>query len=97
VITDYTAVIDLTRAGAHGKSDPLDAYSAARSPLSGAAALVPKLCNGRVEAIRALRVARSSARALFVTEAWHLRKQQKFRSAFHKLLAPTWFGCQGFE
>ena len=27
----------------------------------------------------------------FVTEAWHLRKQQKFRSAFHKLLAPTWF------
>ena len=33
----------------------------------------------------------------FVTEAWHLRKQQKFRFAFHKLLAPTWFRCQGFE
>ena len=46
---------------AHGKSDPLDAYSAARAALSGAAAVVPKLRNGRVEAIRALRVARSSA------------------------------------
>ena len=46
---------------AHGKSDPLDAYSAARAALSGAALVVPKLRNGRVEAIRALRVARSSA------------------------------------
>jgi transposase len=46
---------------AHGKSDPLDAYSAARAALSGAASVVPKLRDGRVEAIRALRVARSSA------------------------------------
>jgi len=46
---------------AHGKSDPLDAYSAARAALSGAASVLPKLRNGRVEAIRALRVARSSA------------------------------------
>ena len=43
---------------AHGKSDPLDAYSAARAALSGAASVVPKLRDGRVEAIRALRVAR---------------------------------------
>jgi transposase len=46
---------------ARGKSDPLDAYSAARAALSGAASVVPKLRDGRVEAIRALRVARSSA------------------------------------
>ena len=46
---------------AHGKSDPLDAYAAARAVLSGAATGVPKLRDGRVEAIRALRVARSSA------------------------------------
>jgi len=46
---------------AHGKSDPLDAYAAARAVVSGLAAVVPKLRDGRVEAIRALRVARSSA------------------------------------
>ena len=46
---------------AHGKSDPLDAYAAAKAVLSGSAAGVPKLRDGRVEAIRALRVARSSA------------------------------------
>ena len=45
----------------HGKSDPLDAYAAAKAVLSGSAAGVPKLRDGRVEAIRALRVARSSA------------------------------------
>ena len=46
---------------AHGKSDPLDAYAAARAVLSGSATGTPKLRNGHVEAIRALRVARSSA------------------------------------
>ncbi|HET9870964.1 MAG TPA: IS110 family transposase [Propionibacteriaceae bacterium] len=46
---------------AHGKSDALDAYAAAAAVLSGSAAGVPKLRDGRVEAIRALRVARSSA------------------------------------
>src|SRR4051794_14142279 len=46
---------------AHGKSDPLDAYAAAKAVLSGSAAGVPKLRDGRIEAIRALRVARSSA------------------------------------
>jgi transposase len=46
---------------AHGKSDPLDAYAAAKAVLSGSATGVPKRRDGRVEAIRALRVARSSA------------------------------------
>ncbi len=46
---------------AHGKSDPLDAYAAAKAVLSGSAAGTPKLRDGHVEAIRALRVARSSA------------------------------------
>jgi transposase len=46
---------------AHGKSDPLDAYAAARAALSGAASTTPKRRDGQVEAIRALRVARSSA------------------------------------
>src|SRR5215207_8837146 len=71
---------------AHGKSDPLDAYSAARAALSGAAAVVPKLRDGRVEAIRALRMARSSAvkarsqatnqiKSLIVTGPAQLREQ----------------------
>jgi transposase len=46
---------------AQGKSDPLDAYSAARAALSGRASVVPKVRDGRIEAIRALRVAPSSA------------------------------------
>lgn len=45
----------------HGKSDPLDAYAAARAALSGTATGLPKVRDGHVEAIRALRVARSSA------------------------------------
>ncbi|GAA3635465.1 IS110 family RNA-guided transposase [Microlunatus ginsengisoli] len=45
----------------HGKSDALDAYAAARAVLSGSATGIPKRRDGRVEAIRALRVARSSA------------------------------------
>ncbi len=44
-----------------GKSDPLDAYSAARAVLSGAATGEPKARDGRVESIRALRVARAGA------------------------------------
>lgn len=46
---------------AKGKSDALDAYAAARSALSGAATGTPKSRDGRVEAIRTLRVARTSA------------------------------------
>ena len=45
-----------------GKSDPVDAVSAARAALSEDASGVAKARNGAVEAIRVLRVARSSAR-----------------------------------
>jgi transposase len=41
-----------------GKSDPLDAEAAARAALAGTATGIPKGRDGRVEAIRALRVAR---------------------------------------
>lgn len=44
-----------------GKSDPLDAYTAARAALSGRAAATPKDTTGAVEAVRVLRVARSGA------------------------------------
>src|SRR5437667_6715900 len=46
-----------------GKSDPLDAVSAARAAQSGRAAGAPKGRDGQVEAIRALMVAKRSARA----------------------------------
>jgi transposase len=45
-----------------GKSDPLDAIEAARAAQSGRAKGAAKNRNGNVEAIRVLRVARSSAR-----------------------------------
>jgi transposase len=45
-----------------GKSDPVDAMSAARAALSGDAHGAAKTRNGSVEAIRVLRVVRSSAR-----------------------------------
>ena len=71
---------------AKGKSDPLDAYSAARAALARTATGVPKAQDGRVEAIRLLRVARSSAvkarsqatnqlKALLVTAPAELREQ----------------------
>ena len=46
-----------------GKSDPLDAVSAARVALSGRARGLPKGRDGQVEAIRALIVAKRTARA----------------------------------
>jgi transposase len=46
-----------------GKSDPVDAVSAARAALSGRAAGVLKGRDGAVEAIRALMVAKRSARS----------------------------------
>jgi transposase len=46
-----------------GKSDPLDAVSAARAALSGRARGLPKGRDGQVEAIRALMVAKRTARA----------------------------------
>jgi transposase len=44
-----------------GKSDTIDAEAAARAVLAGTATGVPKTRSGRIEAIRALRVARRSA------------------------------------
>jgi transposase len=44
-----------------GKSDPVDAEAAARAALAGTATGIPKGRDGRVEAIRALRVARRGA------------------------------------
>ena len=46
---------------ARGKSDPIDAYAAAGAVLSGRATATPKTRDGIVEAIRVLRVARTSA------------------------------------
>jgi transposase len=46
-----------------GKSGPLDAISAARAALSGRAAGMPKGRDGQVEAIRALMVAKRTARS----------------------------------
>ncbi len=44
-----------------GKSDPIDAYAAARAAASGRAAGTPKTRTGDVEAVRVLRVARTGA------------------------------------
>jgi Transposase len=44
-----------------GKSDPADAEAAARAVLAGQATTIPKARSGIVEAIRVLRVARTSA------------------------------------
>jgi transposase len=71
---------------AKGKSDPIDAYAAALAALSGRATGSPKSRDGRVEAIRALRLTRRSAvkartqtinqlRALIVTGPTELRQQ----------------------
>lgn len=45
----------------HGKTDPLDAYSAAEAVASGRASAAPKGADGLVEALRVLRTTRSSA------------------------------------
>jgi transposase len=44
-----------------GKSDPIDAEAAARAVLAGTATVAPKGGDGPIEAIRALRIARSGA------------------------------------
>jgi transposase len=83
------SVIEVTcpnrqRRRSHGKSDPVDALSAARAAQGGEATAEPKARTGNVEAIRALRVARRSAtkarndalnqmRALLVTGPEELR------------------------
>jgi transposase len=69
-----------------GKSDPLDAEAAARAVLAGTATVAPKLADGPVEAIRALRIAKLGAikaktaatntlRAMIITAPEPLRAQ----------------------
>lgn len=53
---------DRQRRRRRGKSDTTDAEAAARAVLSGDATVVPKTANGQVEGLRALRIARRSAR-----------------------------------
>lgn len=75
-----------------GKSDPIDAEAAARAVLAGTATVQPKLGDGPIEAIRALRVARNGAikaktastnalHALAVTAPEPLRSQLPTRTA----------------
>ena len=82
------------RAGRHrnGKSDPLDAVSAARAALSGRAAGEPKGRDGAVEAIRALMVAKRSARhertqAINQARALILTGPDELRARFARLRA----------
>jgi transposase len=56
-----------------GKSDPLDAVEAARAALSGRARGAPKGGDGHVEAIRALLVARRSARSARIATLGQMR------------------------
>jgi transposase len=69
-----------------GKSDPIDAYAAARAAAGGRASGIPKTRSGDVESVRALRVARGGAvkaravaltqlKALIVTSPAELRSQ----------------------
>jgi len=69
-----------------GKSDPIDAYAAARAAAGGRATGVPKTRTGDVESVRALRVARGGAmrgrakaftqlKALIITAPGELRAQ----------------------
>jgi transposase len=90
-------VIEINRPGRKarrlkGKSDPVDAEAAARAVLSGEARAVPKSGEDRVEMIRALRAARSSAikartqainalKALVVSSPAELREQLRDLSA----------------
>ena len=87
---------------AQGKSDPLDAYSAARAALSGRASVVPKVRDGKVEAIRAIRVARSSAvkartqatnqlKAMIVTGS--PRSVSNYATSPRRCSSPTVHGC----
>jgi transposase len=80
-----------------GKSDPIDAEAAARAVLAGTATVKPKLANGSIEAIRAIRVARNGAvkaktaatnalQALLITAPEPLRAQLRCRSTI-KLVA----------
>ena len=57
-----------------GKSDPVDAVSAARAALSGSASVTPKRRDGAVEQMRVLLVARRSARRQRIATLNQLRQ-----------------------
>ena len=64
---------DRQRRRRRGKSDTTDAEAAARAVLSGDAAVVPKTGGGQVEGLRALRIARRSARKARTQTALQIR------------------------
>lgn len=96
VVVDLLGVIEVPRPDRRlrrqrGKSDPIDAEAAARAVLAGTATVKPKLANGSIEAIRAIRVARNGAvkaktaatnalQALLITAPEPLRAQLRCRS-----------------
>ena len=64
--TEHVTVVEVDRPDRstrrhHGKSDPIDAEAAARAAQSGRATGIPKQRDGRVEALRQLRIARTCA------------------------------------
>lgn len=64
---------DRQRRRRRGKSDTTDAEAAARAVLSGEAAVIPKTADGQVEGLRALRIARRSARKARTQTALQIR------------------------
>jgi transposase len=79
-----------------GKSDPLDAVEAARAALSGRARAIAKTADGHVEAIRALVVAKRSARDMRIKMLNQIRHlsftapdelRERFRGVSRLLLA----------
>lgn len=66
LVAEGVQVIEINQPHAHvrhrrGKTDTIDAEAAARKVISGEAVAVPKIRDGRIEAIRNLSVARNSA------------------------------------
>lgn len=64
---------DRQRRRRRGKSDTTDAEAAARAVLCGEAAVIPKTADGKVEGLRALRIARRSARKARTQTALQIR------------------------
>jgi transposase len=87
----------------HGKSDPLDAFAAARAAASGRATGTPKARTGDVESVRALRVARNGAiraraRALTQLKALIVTAPADLRSQLDGLDSPQLIGtCARFR
>ena len=82
---------------AHGKSDPADAVEAARAALSGRARGLAKSADGNAEAMRALLVAKRSARETRIKALNQIRHlsftapdelRERFRGVRREVLAP---------